>query len=98
MDNGNGAILKVKAAAGAAWRVWLISAGFTMLTYLAYLAMNAGWLDALIGWGLYGPVTRAELVKVTFYFVGAMKLIGLCILLGAAFLSLWWRALKKAEG
>jgi hypothetical protein len=87
--------LKVRAAAGAAWRTWLISAGFTTFTYLAYLAMNAGWLDALIGWGLYGPITAAELARVTFYYVGALKLISTCFLLGAAFLSLWGRGLKK---
>jgi hypothetical protein len=89
---------KVRTAAGAAWKVWLIGAGFTMLTYLAYLAMNAGWLDWLIEAGLYGPVTREQLAMTTFYFVGAMKLLGMVFLMGAAFLSLWWRALRKVEG
>ena len=90
-------ITKVKTAAGAAWKTWLVGAGFTTVTYGAYLAMNAGWLDWLINSGLYGPVTREQLVSITFHYVGAMKLIGMCFLLGAAFLSFWWRALQKAE-
>jgi hypothetical protein len=89
--------MKVRTAARAAWKAWLVCAGFTVFTYLAYLAMNAGWLDSFIGWGLYGEITRAELARATFYYVGAMKLVGLVALMSAAFLSFWWRALKKVE-
>jgi hypothetical protein len=91
------AITTIKTAASAAWKTWLIGAGFTAFTYLAYLGMNAGWLDTLIGWGVYGPVTREELAKVTFHYVGAMKLIGMVFFLGAAFLSMWWRKLQQAQ-
>ncbi len=89
--------IKVKTAAGAAWKVWLVSAGFTMFIYFAYLAMNAGWLDTFVGWGLYGPITAAELARVTFYYVGAVKLISTCFLLGALFLTWWAKGLAGAE-
>ncbi len=90
-------ITKVKTAAGAAWKTWLVGAGFTMVTYFAYLAMNAGWLDWLISSGLYGSVTREQMLMITFCYVGVMKLIGLCVLLVALFLSFWWRGLRKQE-
>ncbi|MHC4915039.1 MAG: hypothetical protein ACYTGB_06070 [Planctomycetota bacterium] len=90
--------IKVKTAAGAAWKVWLVSAGVTAFTYLAYLAMSAGWLDWLVGSGLYGSVTPAELARITFYYVGAVKLISTCFLLGALFLTCWARGLAAAGG
>ncbi len=90
-------ITTIKTAAGAAWKTWLVVAGFTTFTYLAYLGMNAGWLDWLLGSGLYGSVTRDQMLLMTFAYIGLMKLIGLVFFAGAAFLSFWWRALKKAE-
>jgi hypothetical protein len=90
-------ITKVKTAAGAAWKTFFASWGLTTFTYLAYLAMNAGWLDWLINSGLYGSVTREQMLMITFCYVGVMKLIGLCVLLGALFLSMWWRGLRAAE-
>jgi hypothetical protein len=91
------AITKVKAAAGAAWKAFFLSWGMMMFTYLIYLAMCAGWLDWLLGSGLYGPITREFMLPVTFCYIGAMKLITLCFLLGAAFLSMWWRGLRKTH-
>jgi hypothetical protein len=89
-------LFKVKTAAGAAWKVFFASWVPTLLAYVGYLAMSAGWLDGLISAGLYGPVTRTELTMTTFYFVGAMKLISMCFLLGALFLTWWARGLARS--
>ncbi len=88
--------LKVRSAARAAWKTFFVSWGLVAFTYFAYLAMNAGWLDWLIDAGVYGPVGREQLAMVTFYYIGAMKLIGLCFLLGAIFLTFWRRGLARA--
>jgi len=91
------ATTSIRTAAGAAWKAWLVVAGFTAFTYLAYLAMTAGWLDWLLGSGLYGSVTRDQMLLMTFAYIGIMKLIGLVFFASAAFLSFWWRGLRKAE-
>ena len=88
--------LKVRTAARAAWKTFFVSWGLVALTYVGYLAMNAGWLDWLINSGIYGPVGREQLAMITFYYVGAVKLIGLIFLLGALFLTFWKRGLAKA--
>jgi hypothetical protein len=78
-------LFKVKTAAGAAWKVFFASWVPTLLAYVGYLAMSAGWLDGLISAGLYGPVTRTELTMTTFYFV-----------LGALFLTWWASGLARS--
>ncbi len=88
--------MKVRTAARAAWKTLFVSWGLVTFTYFAYLAMNAGWLDWLINSGIYGPVGREQLAMITFYYVGAMKLVSMCFLLGALFLTFWRRDLVRA--
>ena len=86
---------RVSHAACAAWTVVLVGFGIVLLSWLGYLAMSAGWLDGLIESGLYGPVTREELVPIWFVFIAAFKLLVFCFALGALFLTLWARGLRK---
>ena len=83
------------AARRAAWLVFLIAVAFQLFTYLAYLGMEQGWLDGLIESGLYGNVSRDELARLTFHFAAALKLMSIAILMGALFLTLWVRGLRR---
>lgn len=84
------------AARRSAWQVLIIALLFQAVTYLAYLGMTQGWFDSLIQSGIYGDMSRAELLQVTFLFVAALKLMNIAICLGALFLTLWVRALRKS--
>jgi hypothetical protein len=86
---------RVIAARRAAWIVLLIAVGFQMFTYLVYLGIERGWLDALIESGLYGDISRDEAGRVSFIYVAAFKLMNTAILLGALFLHLWVRGLRR---
>jgi hypothetical protein len=85
----------VIAARRAAWLVLLISVALQIFTYLAYLGMEQGWLDGLIESGLYGNISRDELARLTFRFIAALKLLSIAILMGALFLTLWVRGLRR---
>ncbi len=84
------------AARRSAWRVLIVAMLFQALTYLAYLGMVQGWFDGLIQSGIYGDMSRADLLRVTFLFVAALKLMNIAICLGALFLTLWVRALGNS--
>lgn len=88
--------LKLRAAARAAWLTGLVGWVFVFVSWLAYLALSAGWFDGLISLGLYGPMTRERIVPVVFWFIGGFKMLVFCIFLGAIYLSLWSRALRRA--
>jgi hypothetical protein len=75
--------------------VFLIAVGLQMLTYLAYLGMAQGWLDGLIESGLYGDISRDEAAPLMFLYVAALKLMNTAILMGALFLTLWVRGLRR---
>ena len=88
---------RLRAAARAAWWVFVISLILTIVGWLGYLALGAGWLDGLIKLGLYGPVSHGKLVYVTLWYVGLFKIIVLCLFLGALFLTLWARLLRRGK-
>lgn len=96
--NDSGVFLgRLIAARRAAWLVFLIAVGLQILTYLAYLGMQAGVMDDLIDSGLYGDISRDELARLTLVFVAAMKLMSLATLLGALFLTFWVRGLARTR-
>jgi len=86
---------RVIAARRAAWFVFLVAVGLQMFIYLAYLGMEQGWLDGLIESGLYGDISRDEAARLVFLYVAAFKLMNTGILLGALFLTLWVRGLRR---
>ena len=86
---------RVIAARRAAWLVFLLGTGLQIFSYFAYLGMEQGWLDGLIESGLYGDISRDELALLTFLFVAALKLMNIAILMGALFLTLWVRGLRR---
>ena len=86
---------RVIAARRAAWLVLLIAIGFQIFTYLACLAMEQGWLDGLLASGLYGDISRDEATRMTLLYVAALKLMSTAVLLGALFLTLWVRDLRR---
>jgi hypothetical protein len=86
---------RVIAARTAAWWILLIGVAIQMFVYVAYLGMGKGWLDGLIAAGAYGELTRHELAYSVFAYIAVLKLINHVILLGALFLTLWVRGLRK---
>jgi len=95
MSDSSTFLHRVIAARRAAWIVFLIAIAVQIFTYLAYLGMEQGWLDGLIESGLYGNVSRDELARLTFHFAAALKLMSIAILMGALFLTLWVRGLRR---
>ena len=95
MSDSSTFLHRIIAARGAAWRVLLIAFALQILTYLAYLGMEGGWLDGLIESGLYGDISRDEAARLTFLYVAALKLMSTAILMGALFLTLWVRGLRR---
>jgi hypothetical protein len=85
----------VIAARRAAWIVLLIAVGLQMFTYLVYLGIEGGLLDSLIESGLYGDISRDEAARLSFLYVAALKLMNTAVLLGALFLTLWVRGLRR---
>ncbi len=86
---------RVIAARTAAWLVFSIAVGNQILTYLIYLGMHGGFWDDLIDSGLYGEISRDELTRLTLYYVAALKLMSVAIFMGALFLTLWVRGLRR---
>ena len=86
---------RVIAARKAAWLVFLIAMGIQIFTYLIYLGMERGWLDGLIESGLYGDISRDEAARLAFIYVAALKLMNTAILMGALFLTVWVRGLRR---
>ena len=86
---------RVIAARRAAWIVFLIAVGLQMFIYLIYLGIDGGLLDGLIESGLYGDVSPDEAARLLFIYVAALKLMNTAILLGALFLTLWVRGLRR---
>ena len=86
---------RVIAARRAAWIALLIAVGFQMLTYFAFLVMEGGGLDGLIESGRYGDISRDEASRLMFIYVAAMKLMNFGFLMGAVFLTLWVRGLRR---
>jgi len=84
---------KVGAAAGAAWWTVLLGAGVLTVTWLAWLGIRSVGAElGLAGiWGL----EPALVFRVWFWFMAVLKLIVIVIILLAAFLSLWYRALQR---
>ena len=95
MSDSDTFLQRVIAARRAAWLVFLIAVGFQILTYAVYLGMEQGWLDGLIESGLYGDVSRDEATRLMFRYVAALKLMSTAVLLGALFLTLWVRGLRR---
>lgn len=88
-------VRKIEHAARAAWTVVLVGFGLVVLGWLGYLAMSAGWLDPLVNAGLYGDVPRGQMLPVWFGLIGAFKLVVLGFALGALWLTLWARRLRR---
>ncbi|MAB78327.1 MAG: hypothetical protein CMJ89_03135 [Planctomycetes bacterium] len=86
---------RVIAARRAAWLVFLVAVGVQIFTYLAFLGMERGWLDGLIESGLYGGITPDEATRLMFLYTVALKLMSTAILMGALFLTLWVRGLRR---
>ncbi len=95
MSDHSAFLQRVLAARRAAWLVLLIAVVIQIFVYLIYLGMEQGWMDDLIGSGLYGNITRDELAQLTLIYVAALKLISTAIFLGAIFLTLWVRGLRR---
>jgi hypothetical protein len=88
-------LLRLVAARRAAWLVLGCGIALQLIVYGGYLGVQAGWIDGLIEHGVYGEITRARLSEVTFVFIAALKLLNTAILLGAMFLTLWVRGLRR---
>lgn len=86
---------RVIAARRAAWIVFLVAVGVQIFTYLAFLGMERGWMDGLIESGLYGDTTPGEATRLIFLYTIALKLMATAILMGALFLTLWVRGLRR---
>ena len=86
---------RVIAARGAAWRVFLIAVAIQMLVHLGYLGVERGWLDGLLGSGLYGDASREEARRLMLLYVAALKVLSTTLLMGALFLTLWVRGLRR---
>ena len=58
---------RVRAAAGAGWRVFLVAAGFLTVQWLVYLAV----MDARPGWllALWGPEVSWAFVQQVWFWV-----------------------------
>lgn len=97
MSHKNTFLLRVIAARRAAWFSLLIAVAFQLLTYLGFLAIENGSLDGLIESGLYGNTTRGEIARLALVYTAAMKLINFAILIGALFLTLWVRGLRRID-
>ncbi|MCP3902775.1 MAG: hypothetical protein GY715_03985 [Planctomycetes bacterium] len=95
MSDHSAFLNRVLAARRAAWFVLLIAVVIQIFVYLVYLGMEQGWMDGLIELGLYGNITRDEMAQLTFFCVAALKLMNTAILLGAIFLTLWVRGLRR---
>ena len=88
---------RVVAARKAAWLVFLVAVGIQMISYGAYLAMQGGGLDGLIESGLWGDISSDEASRLMFHYVAALKLMSTAILMGALFLTLWVRGLRRID-
>jgi len=83
------------AARRATWLVFGIAVALQLLVYFAFLGMEKGSMDGFIESGLYGDIPRPELARITFYYAAALKLMNTAILMGALFLTLWIRGLRR---
>jgi hypothetical protein len=87
---------KVRAAAVAAW--WVVLAGYALLivtwaVYLVIVSARPAWLLSM--WG-QGEVSWALVQTVSLWFMGVFKLLLWFLILGALWLTLWARQLRKA--
>jgi len=85
------------AARWAAWCVLLVGVGLQLSAYGGYLALGEGGFSKLAESGLYGELAGSELSKLTLVYVALLKLMNSAIFLGALFLTLWVRGLRRAE-
>jgi hypothetical protein len=87
---------KVRAAAAAGWRVFLVAAGFLTLQWLVYLAVTntrPGWMLAL-----WGPdASWAFVQNVWLWVMVAFKFCVWLMALVALWLTLWARQLRKED-
>lgn len=95
MSEDNLFLRRVIAARRAAWIVLVIGIAFQILTYFIFLGMTDGGMDGLLESGLYGDISRDEASRLLLYYVSAMKLINYSFFLGAMFLTLWVRGLRR---
>lgn len=87
---------RLVAARRAAWQVFGVAVLIHLVTYGAFLGMQEGWVDGMITGGIYGDLTRGELSRLTLYYLAAFKVLTSFVMLGAIFLSLWVRALRRS--
>jgi hypothetical protein len=97
MSDTDAFLPRLIAARRAAWIVFMIAVGIQTLTYLIYLAMGQGWMDDMLTSGLYGNSTPDELTRLTLYYLAAFKLMSIGTFLGAMFLTLWVRGLRRID-
>jgi hypothetical protein len=87
---------KVRAAAVAAWWVVLISYVLLIFIWLAFLALASArpeWMRAL--WG--GDISWDSMKMMTLWLVGVFKLFLWSLVLGALWLTLWARQLRRYD-
>jgi hypothetical protein len=88
---------RLLAARRAAWLTFIIGVVLQLVVYGGYLGIERGWVDGLIQRGVYGELTRTQLAHVTLAYVALLKLMNTGILLGAVFLTLWVRGLRRLD-
>jgi hypothetical protein len=97
MSDSNTFQNRLLAARRAAWQVLLIGVGVQMFTYVLYLGFGQGGMEGLIESGLYGDISSGELLRVSFLFIAALKLLNTAVLLAALFITLWARNLSRSS-
>jgi hypothetical protein len=88
---------KVRAAAGAGWRVVLIGYALLLVTWIAYLFIMSArppWLLAM--WGQEG-VTWTLVQTLWLWLMGVFKLVLWFAILVVLWLALWARQLRRLD-
>lgn len=68
-----------------------------MFAYLFYLGLGQSGMEGLAHTGLYGDISPSELLRLTFLFIAALKLMNIAIFMVALFLTLWARGLSRSN-
>ncbi len=86
---------RLGAAVWAAWRtiaVWWLLLMFSWAGSMVVMNVRPGGVLGMLG----GDVTWAELGSLYLWVLSAFKIMGLVAAMGALFLTLWSRALKRS--
>ena len=87
-------VRRLAAAARAAWWTFLIGAGVAVVQFLVYSAVShceASWLSL----ASFMQSDSQELRRLMFRFMLAIRLILVVVAIGAIFLSVWVRRLRR---